>query len=325
MTLLLTERDVESVLTMDLALECVEAAQRALGSEGVNHPRRRLPVPDGQLNYMTSSLPGVDAFGAKLYATGHGAPRFLVPLYRGSTGALLALIEADWLGRLRTGAASGVATKFMARADAQVLGLIGSGGQAFTQAVAVCAVRPIRHVRVFGRDAARRAAFAEALQAAVSAEVLAVADPRDAIEPADVVVTMTSAASPVFDGAWLKTGAHVNAAGSNHLKRREIDGTTVARAARVVADSVEQARLESGDLAAAVTEGVLRWEDVIEFTDVVCGRVAGRGAIDEITLFESHGLSAWDIATAQRVYDLARERGLGLELPLFADTPRADV
>ncbi|MBL8095136.1 MAG: ornithine cyclodeaminase family protein [Anaerolineales bacterium] len=317
MTLLLTERDVESVLTMDLALACVEAAQRALGAQGVNHPRRRLPVPDGQLHYMTSSLPGVDAFGAKLYATGHGAPRFLVPLYRGSTGVLLALIEADWLGRLRTGAASGVATKFMARADAEVLGVIGTGGQAFTQVLAVCAVRPIKQVRVYGRDPARRAAFARSLGGALTAEVQAVADARAAIEPADVVVTMTSASAPVFDGAWLKAGAHVNAAGSNHLLRREIDGVTVARAARVVADSVEQARLESGDLAAAVAEGALRWEDVLEFTDVVCGRVPGRAAPDEITLFESHGLSAWDIATAVRVYDLARERGLGVEIPLF--------
>ncbi len=324
MPLLLTERDVETVLTLDLALACVEQAQRALGSGGVNHPRRRLPVPEGTLHYMGSSVPEVDAFGMKLYATGHGAPKFLIPLYRGSTGELLALIEADWLGRVRTGAASGVATKHMARAGAEVLGLIGTGGQAYTQALAICAVRPIRQVLVYGRDPERRAAFAAALRRDVTAAVEAVSGPRDAVAPADVVVTMTSAATPVFDGAWLKPGTHVNAAGSNHLKRREIDGTTVIRAARIVADSVEQARMESGDLAAAVAEDRLSWDDVIEFTDVVCGRIAGRDNADEITLFESHGLSAWDIVTAARVYDLALARGLGRDLPLWVDEPLAD-
>lgn len=324
MTLHLTERDVESVLTMDLALACVEQAQRALGLNGVNHPRRRLPVPDGMLHYMGSSVPEVDAFGMKLYATGHGAPKFLIPLYRGSTGELLALIEADWLGRMRTGAASGVATKYMARAEAQVLGLIGTGGQAYTQALAVCAVRPIRQVLVYGRDPERRTAFADALRREVSAKVEAVPEPRDVVAPADVVVTMTSAATPVFDGAWLKPGTHVNAAGSNHLKRREIDGTTVTRAARIVADSVEQAQMESGDLAAAVAEDRLTWDRVIEFTDVVCGRVSGRANAAEITLFESHGLSAWDIVTAARVYDLARARGLGHDLPLWAGRQPAD-
>jgi ornithine cyclodeaminase/alanine dehydrogenase-like protein (mu-crystallin family) len=320
MALHLTEHDVESVLTMDLALACVEDAHRALGETGVNHPRRRLPVPAGQLHYMTSSLPGQDVFGAKLYATGHGAPRFLVLLYRASTNALLALIEADLLGRIRTGAASGVATRYLAREDSRSLGLIGTGWQAHTQAVAICAVRPIERVFVYGRDPQRRSTFAGTLASAVAADVVAVDTPRAAIEHADVVATMTSSAIPVFDGAWLRPGAHVNAAGSNHLRRREIDATTVKRSARIVADSIEQAHLESGDLAAAVADGALEWPSVVELTDVVCGRVPGRLDREEITLFESHGLSAWDVATAVRVYDLARERGLGRDVPLWNPT-----
>jgi len=314
----LTEHDITGLLTIDLALAGVEDAHRALGAEGVNLPRRRLPTPGGLLHDMAASLPTHDTFGVKLYATGHGAPRFLVLLYRASSGELLALIEADQLGRMRTGAASGVATRHMAREDSRVLGLIGTGGQALTQALAICTVRPIERVLVYGRDPERRVRFAEALSREVTAVVAPVETPRAAIEPADVVATMTSSATPVFDGAWLKPGTHVNAAGSNHLKRREIDGLTVARAARVVADSVEQARLESGDLAAAVAEGRLNWEDVVELTDVVCDRVPGRAANDEITLFESHGLAAWDVATASALYEQALERGLGVEIPLFA-------
>lgn len=321
MALHLTEHNVTDLLSMDLALECVERAHRALGVGGVNLPRRRLPTPGGMLHDMAASLPGQDVFGVKLYATGHGAPRFLVLLYRGSTGELLAMIEADQLGRMRTGAASGVATRYMAREDAHVLGLIGTGGQALTQAMAICAVRPIERVIVFGRDPERRAQFGESLGRAVAAEVVAVETSRAAIEPADVVATMTSSATPVFDGAWLKPGTHVNAAGSNHLRRREVDGTTVQRAARVVADSVEQAKLESGDLAAAVAEGLVEWPAVLELTDVVCGRVPGRTDRDEITLFESHGLAAWDVATAVSLYDLALERGLGQNISLWASPP----
>lgn len=321
MPLHLTEHDVTDLLTMDLALECVEKAHHALGAGGVNLPRRRLTTPGGMLHDMAASLPDLDVFGVKLYATGHGAPRFLVQLYRASTSELLALVEADQLGRMRTGAASGVATRFMAREDSAVLGLIGTGGQALTQAMAICAVRPIERVLVFGRDPDRRAQFVEALSHEVGAEVVSVDAPQDAIEPADVVATMTSAATPVFDGAWLKPGAHVNAAGSNHLRRREIDGTTVQRAARIVADSVEQARIESGDLATAVAQGLVDWSSVIELTDVVCGRAPGRAEIDEITLFESHGLAAWDVAAAGALYSLALERSLGVEIPLFAARP----
>ena len=321
MALHLTEHDVTGLLSMDLALECVDQAHRALGAGGVNLPRRRLPTPGGMLHDMAASLPGRDVFGVKLYATGHGAPRFLVLLYRGSTSELLALIEADQLGRMRTGAASGVATRTMARDDARVLGLIGTGGQALTQAMAICAVRPIERVLVFGRDPERRTQFVDALGHEVTAEVVGVEAPQAAIESADVVATMTSSATPVFDGAWLKPGTHVNAAGSNHLRRREIDGTTVRRAARIVADSVEQAKVESGDLAAAVAEDLLEWPSVIDLTDVVCGRVPGRTDRDEITLFESHGLAAWDVATALALYDLALERGLGQNVPLWASPP----
>lgn len=318
MTLLLTENDVENLLTLDIALDCVEAAFRALSVESaVNHPRRRLPLSGGLLHYMASILPSHNVFGMKLYPTGLGPTNFLIPLYDAKTAKLLALIEGDTLGRLRTGAASGVATKYMAREDSRVLGLIGAGGQARTQMLAICAARPIERVHVFSRKPENRAEFVREMQSQVKAEIVAVDEPRTAIEPADVVATMTTSATPVFDGAWLGPGTHINGAGSNHLKRREIDGTTIARCARIAADSVAQAQMECGDLAAAVTEGVITWENVIEFADIVGGITPGRASPEEITLFESQGLSVWDIATAARVYALAVERGLGKTIPLF--------
>ncbi|MGQ0605230.1 MAG: ornithine cyclodeaminase family protein [Anaerolineales bacterium] len=323
MTLLITEHDVERLLTMDIALECVEAAFRAMSVEGaVNHPRRRLPLNGGMLHYMASIIPSHNVFGMKLYPTGLGPTNFLIPLYDAKTARLLALIEGDYLGRLRTGAASGVATKYMARENSRVLGLIGAGGQARTQMLAICAVRPIERVLVFSRKPENRAEFVREMQPQVKAanmraEIVAVDDPHAAIEPADVVATMTTASTPVFDGSWLAAGTHISAAGSNHLKRCEIDSTTIKRCARIAADSVEQAQMECGDLAAAVTEGVIAWENVIEFADIVGGKTPGRLSAEEITLFESQGLSVWDIATAARVYALAVERGVGQTIPLF--------
>jgi ornithine cyclodeaminase/alanine dehydrogenase-like protein (mu-crystallin family) len=321
MTLLLTERDVQALLTMEMALEAVESAFRDLAAAGgnVNHPRRRIALKNGMLHYMASALPAQGVLGLKIYPALSGHISFLVPLYSTETGRLLALIEADHLGRMRTGAASGVATKYMARPESQALGLFGTGAQARTQLLAVCAVRPIEHVRVYGRSAEKRAEFVREMQPLVNARIEAVDQPRAAVEGADVVVTMTSSSQPVFSGEWLRPGTHVNAAGSNHLKRREIDGVTVARCGRIAVDMLEQAQLECGDLAAAVAEGLITWESVTEFAAIVGQQAPGRASADEITLFESHGLAAWDIATAVRVFELAVRRGVGREIPLFAE------
>lgn len=319
MVTLLTEADVRQVLTMAMALAAVEAAFHSLAAgTGYNLPRRRVPAPGGRLQVMASALPDLHVLGLKAYATFGGPVEFLAPLYDSDTGRLLALIEADWLGRMRTGAASGVATRYLARPEARTLGLFGAGGQAQTQLLAVCAARPIERVMVYSRRAEKRAAFVAAMQPQVSATLVAVADPRAAVEGMDIVTTMTTSAQPVFDGAWLSPGAHINAAGSNQLGRRELDAATFRRSACVAADSVEQARLEAGDLAGAVAEGALAWAQVVDFAEIVAGRAPGRTALEDITVFESQGLSVWDVATAAAVYAAARERGLGRPLPLFA-------
>jgi ornithine cyclodeaminase/alanine dehydrogenase-like protein (mu-crystallin family) len=318
MVLLLKEADVRAVLTMAIALEAVEEAFHGLADgSALNHSRRRVALDKGVMHYMASAVRSRNALGLKVYPTFGGPVQFLVPLYDATTGRMKALIEGDWLGQARTGAASGIATKHMARANSRRLGLFGTGGQARTQLLAVCAVRPIERVQVYSRSAEKRAAFIAEMQPQVQAELVPVDDPRAAVTGMDIVTTMTSASQPVFQGAWLEPGTHINAAGANNLKRRELDGDAVARSGRIAVDSVEQAKLEAGDLAAAVAEGRLRWEDVLEFADVVSGKTPGRGSDEEITLFESQGISVWDVATAAHVYELATARGLGQMIPLF--------
>lgn len=318
MVLWLTERDVKSLLTMEMALEAVEEAFRGLAEgSAVNSPRRRIQANGGLFHFMASAVGLRKALGLKAYGTFGGQVDFLVPLYSGETGRLLALVEGDWLGRMRTGAASGVATKYMARPEAKTLGLFGAGSQALTQILAVCAVRPIERVNVYSRSPEKRAAFVAEAQKHVAAQIVAVDEPRAAVEKADVIVTITSSKEPVFQGDMLPLGVHINAAGSNHAKRREIDRKTIRRCPRIVVDSLEQAQLECGDLIMAIADGILHWDDVFEFADVVSGKMAGRDSAEERTLFESQGLSVWDVATAAKVYELAKARGVGQALPMF--------
>jgi alanine dehydrogenase len=318
MVTLLTEADVRSLITMDLALQAVEEAFRGMADgTAANLPRRRIAMAGGSLHLMASTVGSLQAIGLKAYNTFGGRTDFLVPLYDSRTGRMLALIEGDWLGHMRTGAASGVATRHMARPEARTLGVFGAGGQARTQLLAICAVQPIERVHVYSRSPESRAAFVAEMQPQVKAELVPVDKPRLAVAGMDVIATMTSASRPVFDGEWVEPGTHINAAGANHIRRREIDGETVSRAGRIAADWVEQAKMESGDLAQAVAEGRLRWEDVLEFSDIVGGKAPGRGSEEEITLFESQGISVWDVATAAKVYELAKAKGVGTAIPLF--------
>jgi alanine dehydrogenase len=229
---------------------------------------------------------------------------------------LLAMLQADRLGQMRTGAASGVASKYMARADARRVGIFGTGWQARSQLEAVCAVRPIQSVKAFGRDATRRQTFCAEMSQQLGLPVEPAATPEAVVQSMDVVITSTNAREPLFDGDWLELGAHVNAIGSNALIRREIDDTTVRRCAHIVVDSKEQARLESGDLLGPLERGLIHWEQVRELGDVVAGLIPGRGQASDITLFESHGLALWDLAAGMAVYEAAKLKGVGSEVAL---------
>jgi ornithine cyclodeaminase/alanine dehydrogenase-like protein (mu-crystallin family) len=317
MAILLTEEDVSALLPMTLALEAVEDVLRWHG-EGkvVNHPRVRLPVPAGLLHVMPAAVPEASAMGLKAYATVRGGAKFVVLLFSAESGTLMAVIEADRLGQMRTGAASGVATKYLARADADVVGCYGTGWQARSQLEAICGVRQVREVRVWGRDPARRARFAEEMGRQLGVPVVAVDAPEAAARGAAILVTITSSRTPVLEGRWIEPGAHLNAAGSNALTRAELDVEAVRRASLVVTDSLEQARVECGDLVAALEQGVITWDAVHELGEVVAGKRPGRRRDDEVTLFESQGVAMEDVAVAVRLVAQARARGIGRDLPI---------
>ncbi|MCL5997741.1 MAG: ornithine cyclodeaminase family protein [Chloroflexi bacterium] len=309
---LLREEEVRSLVTMADALNAVELAFMEQGrGTAINEPRRRVHQPAGTLQLMGGALTQRGYWGFKAYtATRHGA-RFTVNLYDVHDGALLALIEADLLGQLRTGAASGVATKHLARVDAGILALFGSGYQAETQLEAIAAVHTLGQVRVYSRSAERRAAFVERMSRRLNLDIRTANTPREAVDGADMITTITTSTDPVFDGNDLAPGAHVNAAGANSSIRAELDATAIRRASHIFTDDVEQARIESGNLIRAYERNVLNWSQVRPLADVIAGTSAGRTGSDEITLFESHGIALWDIALAAHVYERAQAHDVG--------------
>lgn len=329
MALVLREDDVRAVLTMPATIAVLEAAFREQGLDKTrNQPRRRVVLPEarGVLHVLSGYVPGQPGHpeqegpglvGLKAYTAFKDGVRFAVLLFSGENGRLLSIMEADWLGQMRTGAASGVATKYMARHEAATLGVIGTGKQARTQVMAVTAVRPIQTALAYGRDEARRDAFAREMTERTGVAVRAVGSAEEAVRAADVVVTMTTVREPVVQGAWLRPGTHVNAAGSNWANRREVDDATVERSAVIAVDSLEQARLEAGDLAIPAAEGRFDWERAVQLGAIVAGQVSGRPTPEALTLFKSVGIALEDVATAGLVYQLARERGLGTELDIL--------
>ena len=317
MTLYLTEAEINEILTMELALETVEQAFSLLSDGGAtNPPRSRIRLPDsGLFNFMCAAAPGAGVMGLKAYGVVPGNPvKFYVQLFSTETGELLALMEAGDLGQVRTGAASGVATKYMACEDASTVGIVGSGYQARTQLEAVCKVRPITSARVFSRNPERRERFATRMSERLGIDITAADSGEECVSDADVIITMTSTNRPVLQGDWLSAGTHINAAGANHWMRRELDGNAVRRSNIIVTDDIEQAKMECGDLIYPAELGSIRWEQVHSLADVVSGAASGRNSDDDITLFESQGLAVQDITTGIRVYQMALERGLGMNI-----------
>jgi ornithine cyclodeaminase len=312
----LSEQDVEHLLTLPLALEAVEQAMAELArGEATNLPRDRLRSPETTMHLLQGLVPSQGAMGYKVYTVHRGVVRFLLHLYDSRSGRLLGILQAGLLGRVRTGAASGVATRQLARVDASTLGVFGSGRQAAAQVEAVCLVRPIATVKVHARDRDRLTVFCDALARRLGIDVRPAASARDAVEGSDIVTTITSSETPVFDGAWLAEGTHVNAAGSNMLSRRELDETTLGRCELIVTDSREVARRECGDLLPMIEKGRIGWGQVAELGDVLIGRAPGRAHDGQITCFESHGLAVQDVAVGARLLALAAQRGVGSALP----------
>jgi len=314
--LYLTEDDVRSLLTMDLALEAVEAAFRKLSlDEAENIPRHRCQTDGAVLHVLPAAAKTLGGLGLKAYTTSKAGAQFHVFLYDPKLGGLTAIIAADYLGQMRTGAASGVATKRLARKDAASLGLYGTGKQARTQLLAIAKVRSLKKVHVYSREAAKRLAFAAEMSPLCGIEVIPVETPEEAAHGFDIICTATASREPVLFGSWIAEGSHLNIVGSNFLAKTEIDAEVVRRASRVVVDSKEQAKCEAGDFVAALRNGSLCWGDVTELAHIVTGRYPGRESPQDITLFKSLGLGIEDVAVGVRVLDLARKNGVGIELP----------
>src|SRR6266851_2314205 len=286
----LTEADVGRLVTVKDAIATLEALFATWGQPSTsNLPRQRARLAGGAFNLMGAAYGANGVHGLKAYAGVKGA-QFHTLLYSSFDGKLKAIIEADLLGQIRTGAASGVATKLLANADAHTLAVIGTGKQSRTQVAAVCAVRPITQVKVFSRTAEHR--------------------------EADVVVTITNSAAPVCRSEWLAEGAHVNVAGANSHDRREVDAETVLRAAVKATDHLEQAKVEAGEFRELVVAGKLAWSAIRELGEFVTGKAAGRTSRSDLTLFKSLGIALEDVAFAELVYQRAIAAGVGRPIPI---------
>jgi ornithine cyclodeaminase/alanine dehydrogenase-like protein (mu-crystallin family) len=307
----LTEADVESLVTPADAVEAVNGSFLRLARGVVeNRPRARLRLEGGVMAVMSAADLELGYAGVKTYAAfGYEDVRFVVLLFETARADLAAVIEANRLGQLRTGGASGVAARTLSRPGAASLGVIGCGWQAESQVACIRAAVPsIDRVVVYCRTRANLEDFCNRVGAEPAES------PRDAAEQ-DVVVTVTTSKDPVLRGEWLRPGALVCAVGANDPSARELDNVVVERAAFVCCDSREQAMRESGDLIEPVEQGALDWLEVHELQEVVAGELSGRQSPDDIVLFKSNGIAAWDIAAGAAALERAHQRGVGMDLP----------
>jgi len=303
----ISEKQVREALPMAAAIDLVEDVFRRLDDgRGVNHPRRRVTLDNGAwLHYMAAGDNEAGYLAAKVYATRpRVGARFVVLLFDAETTELLATIDANALGQIRTGAATGVATRYMARKDASRLGMIGCGFQAETQLEAVAVVRDLERVLVYSRSAERRESFAAKMSQRLGVSVEAAGTSEVVVSQSDIVVTITTARQPLFAAGQVQPGCHINGAGSNHPKRIEIGADTIALAAVIATDSIEQARMEAGDLINAHDEDALDWARVIELSSIVAGKTPGRDSDADVTVFESQGLAMEDLVVAAHVYKM---------------------
>ena len=314
MAIYLSNDDVMKLMPMN---ECIDVMDDLFKQESQglveNLARQRIRFGPGREGGRGggATLMGGSVLGSKAYGVRHSN---ISVFYNTENGALEALIEPSAMAWIRTGAASGLATKYMAVEDASVVGCIGTGRQAITQLQAVCAVRPIKLIKVYSRSEENRERFARQMADTLGVEVQPAATTADTLRGSQIIITITNASAPVFDGALLEPGMHINAAGGNSPTRLEVDETTVKRSALIAVDNMEQAKMECGELIAAVASGAYRWEDAVELHEVVSGKAKRKSAAD-ITLFESQGIGIEDVAGYAHVLRKAKAQGIGTTLP----------
>lgn len=318
MALILREQHVRSLLSMRDAMVVLEEGFNAL-SQGIiiNPPRLRLTFANGVFNILAAVAPPFGVMGLKTYTAFRGGVRFVVLLFSAYDGQLLAIIEADWLGCMRTGGVSAVATKYLARPNSTVVGLIGAGKQASTQLLGVCSVCPISTIYVYSRRQHEREIFCHEMAHALGVDVRPVSTARQAVEAADVLITATNSSEPVLQGEWLAPGCHINAIGANWAQKRELDLATLQRCRLIVTDSLEQAHTEAGDFIVPAHEGLFDWERVYELCDISGNRGPMRESPQDITLYKGLGMALEDVIVAAHVYHQAKKMAVGDEITLI--------
>lgn len=299
MTIFLSESDVKRLLTAEMALTAVDSAHRDLAlGQAVDIPRARTRLPQTTLHILQGALPAQGVIGYKAYTSNRSGNRFLVHLFDAATGEPKAVIEADYLGMMRTGAASGVAARCLARPASKVAGIFGAGWQAEGHIRALCAALPLECIKVCARNQDKLRDFCARMSELTGVNIVPTPSAEDAVRGSDVIGTVTTSAKPLFDAEWLETGTHINAAGSNSLIRQELSEATVRRCDLLAVDTVQTAISESGDLQPLLEKGRIHARQLVELGDILIGRQPGRTGEQQITLFESQGLAIQDLALA---------------------------
>lgn len=327
MVLFLSRKDVEEVLTMEDSIEAVEKAFGEYGLGAVNMPLRsviRLEKDKGSTLFMPAYIEAMGAIGVKVVSVYPDNPsKYNLPTTLGvvlltdtKNGDTLAIMDGAFLTAMRTGAAGGVAAKYLARKSANEAGIIGTGVQGRTQLIAAAKVRTIEKIKAFDISRDRCELFCEQLSKEIGVKVIAVHSAEEAVKGSDIVITASSSKTPILKGDWLDEGTHVNAIGSHSPDTRELDTTAIKRA-KVVVDSREAALKEAGDLMIPISEGLITPSQIYaELGEIVTGRKAARTNEKDITIFKSQGLAIQDISAASKVYELAVKKGVGKQLTL---------
>ena len=315
MTLFLRDEHVAQCVTMDAMLESIENMQARYGKgEAYNLGRRKIIAETGMLSVMGGGLYFDGVLGVKTYTVVRGSYSFQVSLYDAATGKLLCYTQANRLGQLRTGATTGVATKYLSNDAPITVGIIGTGGQAPTQLQAISKVRQISRVKAFSRNPERRAEFASRMTDTLGVEVKPAENNEEAVRGSDLVVSIAATTEPVIRGEWLGEGSTVIGAGPTTWRVSEVDENTLTRADKMFVDSLDQAPIEAGDIAAAVDKGLLNWSRLTELRYAVSGMTPGRDSEDQIVYAKLMGTGVADVAAAKLAYDCAQEQGLGTEV-----------
>jgi len=318
LVLFLGEKEIEQILSMRDAVKILEETFRQQGhGNAINHPRLRIRTEKSMLHYLAGAVPHMKVMGYKAYTSYKGGVKFRVFLHSIETGELLSIMDGNFMGMIRTGAATGVATKLMSRVNSDVVGIFGTGWQARGQLMGVASVRKVKAIKAYSRNAEMRNLFCNEMEKLLQIETIPIEKPEDVLSGADIIITSTTSVEPVFKGEWLEDGVHINATGGNFLFKREIDEVTVKRSNIIIVESLEQSKIEVGEFLPLIEKGRLQWNGIHELGEVVSGKIKGRARDGDITLFKSIGIAIEDIAVAAHIYELAKAKGIGqkLEIP----------